>query len=72
MFNGVVLRSLPLHVIALAPLFAQLAFGAGSLASVLITIVLGFVLLADLIPIFDSSYRCVHDRIAGTYVVSVR
>lgn len=72
MFNGVVLRSLPLHVLGVVPLVAQLAFGPGSLPSLLVTMVLGFVILGDLVTIFDSSYRCVHDRIAGTYVVSLK
>ena len=70
--HGVVLRAVPLHVIALIPVASHLASGPGSLSTMLASLFVGAVVLADLIPMFDSSYRCVHDRIAGTFVVSLR
>ncbi len=72
LFHGVVLRALPLHVLAFGPTIVQMVWGSGSLGSLLLTIAVVTIVVADAIFIFDPSYRCLHDRIAGTWVIALK
>ena len=72
LFNGVVLRALPVHVLGMLPLLAQTSWGSGSLGASIIAMLVGAVYLADVVFIFDPAYRCLHDRMAKTWVVALK
>ncbi|MEI8257451.1 MAG: RDD family protein [Deltaproteobacteria bacterium] len=72
LFHGVVLRALPLHVLAFSPAILQVLSGSGSLGAMLLTIAVGTIIVADAVFVFDASFRCLHDRFAGTWVIALR
>lgn len=71
LYNGFVMRTLPFAAIALVPT-ALLAMGVVSFQNIQpFTSIIGLVSLVDAAMILGANRRCLHDRIAGTYVAEV-
>ncbi|MEP7125265.1 MAG: RDD family protein [Byssovorax sp.] len=68
--NGLLVRTLPFTVIALLPT-VLIAMGMSVASAQPLTILIGLVAVIDDIMIFGDTRRCLHDRIAGTYVAVV-
>jgi uncharacterized RDD family membrane protein YckC len=69
-FQGFVLRTLPVTLVALLPTLG-LAVGLDVATAGVLAILAGLVSLVDCLLIFGAENRTLHDRIAGTYVCSV-
>jgi uncharacterized RDD family membrane protein YckC len=68
--HGVVLRMWPISVLASIGPLLEWRLGPGALAVAIVSAVVPLLDLVDVVFIFRADYRCVHDHIAGTYVVS--